>query len=42
MTAFLLLRFLRSLSCVDPRRVGITGYSFGGIIALDSVENNFN
>ena len=37
--SFSAFRFLRSLSCVDPRRVGITGYSFGGIIALDSVEN---
>ena len=37
--SFAAFKFLRGLSCVDPNRVGITGYSFGGIIALNSVEN---
>ena len=31
-------RFLQEIECVDPSRVGITGYSFCGIIAIDSVE----
>ena len=36
---FSAFRFLRTLSCVDPKRVGVTGYSFGGIISIDSVES---
>jgi dienelactone hydrolase len=35
---FSAFRFLRTLDCVDPNRVGVTGYSFGGIISIDSVE----
>lgn len=35
---FSAFRFLQEIECVDPSRVGITGYSFGGIIARDSVE----
>jgi len=30
--------YLQGLDCVDATRVGITGYSFGGIVSLDSVE----
>jgi len=26
------------LGCIDPSRVGLTGYSFGGIISIGSVE----
>ena len=37
--SFAAFRFLRGLKCIDPNKVGITGYSFGGIIALNSVEN---
>ena len=36
--SFSAFRYLQSLSCVDAKRVGITGYSFGGIISIDSVE----
>jgi dienelactone hydrolase len=35
---FSTFRYLQGLECVDPDRVGVTGYSFGGIISLDSVE----
>ena len=35
---FSAFRYLQSLRCVDAKRIGITGYSFGGIIAQDSVE----
>ena len=35
---FSAFKFLQSVRCVDAKRVGITGYSFGGIIAHDSVE----
>ena len=35
---FSAFRFLRTLDCVDPNRVGVTGYSFGGIISIDSAE----
>jgi dienelactone hydrolase len=35
---FSAFRYLRTLGCVDPNRVGVTGYSFGGIISIDSVE----
>jgi len=35
---FSAFRFLQDIECVDPSRIGITGYSFGGIIARDSVE----
>lgn len=35
---FATFRYLQGLSCVDATRVGLTGYSFGGIIAIDSVE----
>ena len=37
--SFAAFRFLRGLKCIDPNNVGITGYSFGGVIALNSVEN---
>ena len=36
---FSAFRFLRTLNCVDPNRVGVTGYSFGGIVSIDSVES---
>ena len=36
---FSAFKFLRNLKCVDPNRVGLTGYSFGGIISIDSVES---
>jgi dienelactone hydrolase len=36
--AFSTFKYLRTLNCVDPNRIGLTGYSFGGIIALDSAE----
>jgi len=35
---FSAFNFLETVPCVDTSRVGITGYSFGGIIAMDSVE----
>lgn len=35
---FSAFNYLESVPCVDVNRVGITGYSFGGIIAMDSVE----
>lgn len=35
---FSAFNFLETIPCVDKSRVGITGYSFGGIIAMDSVE----
>ena len=35
---FSAFRFLQDIECVEPSRIGITGYSFGGIIARDSVE----
>jgi dienelactone hydrolase len=35
---FSAFRFLHDIECVEPSRIGITGYSFGGIIARDSVE----
>ena len=35
---FAAFRYLQSLGCVDAKRVGITGYSFGGIVSIDSVE----
>ena len=35
---FSAFRFLQEIECVEPSRIGITGYSFGGIIARDSVE----
>jgi dienelactone hydrolase len=35
---FSTFKYLQGLSCVDPNRVGLTGYSFGGIISIDSVE----
>ncbi len=35
---FSAFRYLQSIRCVDAKRIGITGYSFGGIIARDSVE----
>ena len=35
---FSAFRFLQEIDCVEPSRIGITGYSFGGIIARDSVE----
>ena len=35
---FSAFRFLQEIKCVEPSRIGITGYSFGGIIARDSVE----
>ena len=35
---FSTFRYLQSIRCVDVKRIGITGYSFGGIIAQDSVE----
>ena len=36
---FSAFNFLETVPCVDTARVGVTGYSFGGIIAMDSVEN---
>ncbi|MFZ9014791.1 MAG: dienelactone hydrolase family protein [Alphaproteobacteria bacterium] len=35
---FSAFNFLETVPCVDTARVGVTGYSFGGIIAMDSVE----
>ena len=39
---FSAFRFLRTLNCVDPNRVGVTGYSFGGIISIDSAETKLS
>jgi len=36
---FAAFRLLQDLPCVDPDRVGLTGYSFGGTISIDSVES---
>jgi len=35
---FSAFNFLETVPCVDMARVGVTGYSFGGIIAMDSAE----
>ena len=35
---FSAFRFLQEIECVELSKIGITGYSFGGIIARDSVE----
>ena len=35
---FAAFRLLQELPCVDADRVGLTGYSFGGTISIDSVE----
>lgn len=35
---FSAFNYLETVPCVDIDRVGVTGYSFGGIIAMDSVE----
>ena len=37
--AFSAFRGLAALSCIDPDRIGITGYSFGGIVSRDVVES---
>jgi len=37
--AFAALRTLAALPCIDPHRIGITGYSFGGIVSRDVVES---
>ena len=36
---FATFRFLQKLPCVEKSRIGITGYSFGGSIALDVAES---
>lgn len=36
---FAVFRYLQTHPCVDPDRIGLTGYSFGGIVAIDSVES---
>lgn len=36
--AFAAFRGLSALPCIDPDRIGITGYSFGGIVSRDVVE----
>ncbi|MDJ0686464.1 MAG: dienelactone hydrolase family protein [Alphaproteobacteria bacterium] len=35
---FAVFRFVQTHPCVDPDRIGLTGYSFGGIVSIDSVE----
>lgn len=36
--AFAAFRALQKVPCIDPKRIGVTGYSFGGIISRDMVE----
>ena len=37
--AYAAFRGLAAIPCIDPDRVGITGYSFGGIVSRDVVES---
>ncbi|MDJ0686465.1 MAG: dienelactone hydrolase family protein [Alphaproteobacteria bacterium] len=36
---FSVFRYVQTHPCVDPERIGLTGYSFGGVISIDSVES---
>ena len=36
---FASFRYLQKVKCIDSKRVGITGYSLGGTIAIDVVES---
>ena len=36
------LKTVASLPCVNPKRIGITGYSFGGQMAMLAVEKRFS
>ena len=37
---FAAFRALHKVPCIDPKRIGVTGYSFGGIISRDMVESS--
>ena len=37
--AFAAFRTLAAMPCIDPDRIGVTGYSFGGIVSRDVVES---
>lgn len=37
--AFSAFRALAAIPCIDPDRIGITGYSFGGMVSRDVVES---
>ena len=37
---FAAFRALQKVPCIDPKRIGVTGYSFGGIISRDMVESS--
>lgn len=39
--AFAAFRALHGIPCIDPDRIGITGYSFGGLVSLLAVETAF-
>ena len=37
---FAAFRALQKVPCIDPKRIGVTGYSFGGIISREMVESS--